>query len=121
MLIKEKNNLMNKLNYKTIFLKSCRNNFIILNDLTHKINFKIIKIFLTIKNYKYNIKILNIGVLAKKVVKCFAKENMDFDTVVTLGTGGKQLLKKVKNLPLFKDKCIIELEWHRSWENDNKY
>ena len=118
MLLKEKNNLLSKLNYKTIFLKSCDSNFIILNDLTAKINFKIIKIFLAIKKYKYKPKILNIGVLAKKIVKYFAKENIDFDTIVTMGTGGKQLFKKVKKFTLFKDKSVIYLEWHREWEND---
>ena len=109
MLILEDKNFV-KRNYKTFILKNCSQNFIILNDLFKKFNIKIKKILKNIKKYNYNIKVFNISILARKVLKCFKKDNIYFDTVLTVGTGGKHFFKAIENNKLFLNKEIINLK-----------
>ena len=55
--------------------------------------------------------------MARKVLKCFKKDNIYFDTVLTVGTGGKHFFKAIENNKLFLNKEIINLKWHRYWDN----
>lgn len=116
MLISEEKSLVER-NYKTFILQNSSQNFIILNDIFKSINIKIKKIIKNIKKYSYNVKVFNISILAKKVIKCFKKDNIYFDTVLTVGTGGKHFLDSIKNDKLFLNKEIINLDWHRHWDN----
>ena len=115
MIIKEEKNLPYKRVYKTIYLDACPNNFIILNDSTSKINFKIRKIFKKINKYNYHVKVLNIKRIAKRVEKYVMKQNLDFDTILTAGEGGKQFFIGMRN---FANKNVIYLKWHRIWNKD---
>ena len=118
MIIKEEKNLPYKRVYKTIYLDACPNNFIILNDSTSKINFKIRKIFKKINKYNYHVKVLNIKRIAKRVEKYVMKQNLDFDTILTAGEGGKQFFIGMRNSV---NKNVIYLKWHRIWNKDKSF
>ena len=101
--------------YKTSYLDTCQNNFIVLNDFTSKITFKTRKIFKKINKYNYHVKVLNIKKIAKRVEKYLIKQDLEFDTILTAGEGGKQFFKGMRN---FENKDVIYLKWHRIWDKN---
>lgn len=117
MLISSQKSLI-KRNSNTIVLNDCSYNFIILNDLSLKSKDILFNIFKEISKYNYQIKMFDISKLAMKIVKRFSKDKLIFDTIITVGTGGKHFFESIKNNKIFLDKEIINLKWHRLWNKE---
>lgn len=114
----EKKFKVKDLQYKSFHLYKCNNNFIILDDKTSKINKKIKQIFKLIRNYGYNLKIIDSKKYASKIIKIIKNENLEFNTVILVGTGGKQMFKSIKDNSVFKNKEIYFIKWSREWKKD---
>ena len=116
MLVQEKKYTPSDLIYKTNTLEDNNNNFIILDDKTFKITSKIIELTKMISQYGYDVDIIDIKDSAIKIVNDL--KDKDFDTIVTVGTGGRQLYSTIQDNETFKDKNIYLMKWNREWDKD---
>ena len=118
MLVKEKKYNIADLTYDSNHLLENSNNFIILDDKTIEIDENVKKIFSLIESYGYKLDIVDIEQMAEIIIKRVKESNIVFDSVITVGTGGLQLYKSIKNNPLLKDKNIYNIKWNRLWQKD---
>lgn len=117
MIIKEEKLNNYRLTFNSIHLSNCNDNFIILDDKSYIINKEFENITNAIKKYNYNVKIIDINYASSILLQYLKKKNIIFDTVVLVGTGGKNTFSPIKNDTFFDRKEIIELQWHRKWNN----
>ena len=118
MLIKEKKHSKEDLVYQTFCLQKCDDDFIILDDCTTEITKEVNEIFNLIKKFGYQLKVIDCRKYSIDIVRIIKEKNINFDTVVLAGTGGKQVFESIKDDLIFNDKNIYSLKWNREWEND---
>ena len=121
MIIKEKKYKNKDLIFNTIHLKECSNNFIVLNDNSEVITQDCKIIFEKIKEYEYDLSVLNSNEIMNMITTFLIKKDFDdcFDAVVLAGSGGKLMYENIKNSKIFNNKEIFELTWHRVWDGEN--
>ena len=115
-------NLNSTFDKKVIHLSNSlnSNSFFILDDETKIESIKLSKIIKKIQSYGYQVKVITMEEISKKVIDYLMKELIeDFDSVILLGVGGLRFFNFFRNLSIFKNKRIIELKWSRSWDGDN--
>lgn len=116
MIIKELRYTDNVLKYISYHLKTYKKQFIILNDMP-SVKFNQIKsLYILIKKYNYNLQVISLQKISQKIIKLIKKANIDFDTVVLVGTGGKVVFENIKNNSAFKNKNVFYVKWNRVWE-----
>ncbi len=116
MIVKEKKYTPNDLIYKTYTLEENNNSFIILDDKTFKITSKMNELVELISKYGYQISIVDLKETTKKIINDI--ETKVFDTIITVGTGGKQVYSTIQDENVFKNKNICLMKWNREWDKD---
>ena len=115
-LIKEKKYKEKDLNSKTITKEKNKNNFIILDDKTERITKDYRKVFQEINQYGYQVDVVDIKNSANQILE--ELKTKEFDTIVTVGEGGRQVLSSMKKNAFLRKKEIILLKWSRKWQED---
>jgi len=118
MLVKERKYSKSDLIYESIHFNECNDNFVILDDKTSKIDENIRGIFRLIEKYNYKLRVIDSGEYSKRIVSFIEKHNIDFDAVLLVGTGGKQVFKNIKDNDIFNNKEIYSVKWNREWDSD---
>lgn len=118
MIIKERKYQRNELKYSSIQQEENNNNFIILDDKTFTIDNNFQKVKELIESYNYKVDVIDIKKTAEVIVNFLKKRINEFDTIICAGTGGKQLYNSIEDKSLFKEKEVVYLEWHRTWDNE---
>ena len=116
MLVEEKKYRLDELTKKTYTIEKNDHSFIILDDKTSVITPKINKLFDLINSYDYDVSVIDIEDTAALIARSL--KNKQFDTIVTIGMGGKQVYNSIKNESLFMGKNVYLVKWNRKWEND---
>lgn len=115
MIIKEKKFTSDKLIYKTTCHKDCTGNFIVLDDKTYRIDKNVTTIFKKIGTYDYNVFVVNPDNYKSELLDSI--NNFDYDVIVTVGTGGKQIFSVIKDK--LSNHNIINIIWNRAWHNSD--
>jgi len=116
MLIKEKKYKKEELTKGTNTKNKNNNNFIVLDDRTESITKGIKDVFKSINSYGYNVDVIDIRDSAKEILEDL--KTKEFDTLLTVGEGGRTVLSSIKNNSFIKQKELILLNWSRSWNKD---
>ena len=116
MLINNKKIQLDKIKENTTILSEIRENFIILDDSTYLNKENINKIGKESSTYDYQVKILSINDLMKKVRNYLYLKNINLKdyTIITVGEGGKQAFKALSEDALE----VIEIKWSRNWKSE---
>ena len=101
MLLNNKKIQLDKAKENTTILSEIKENFIILDDNTYPNKKNINRIGEEISKYDYKVKILSINNLMERVRNYLYLKNINLKdyTIVTVGEGGRQVLKAKAGLP----------------------
>ena len=116
MLLNNKKIQLDKAKENTTILSEIKENFIILDDNTYPNKKNINRIGEEISKYDYKVKILSINNLMEKVRNYLYLKNINLKdyTIVTVGEGGRQVLKALNKDALE----VIEIKWSRNWKSE---
>ena len=116
MLLNNKKIQLDKAKENTTILSEIKENFIILDDNTYPNKKNINRIGEEISKYNYKVKILSINNLMERVRNYLYLKNINLKdyTIVTVGEGGRQVLKALNKDALE----VIEIKWSRNWKSE---
>lgn len=116
MLLNNKKIQLDKAKENTTILSEIKENFIILDDNTYPNKKNINRIGEEISKYDYKVKILSINNLMERVRNYLYLKNINLKdyTIVTVGEGGRQVLKALNKDALE----VIEIKWSRNWKSE---
>ena len=118
MLVKEKKYKDDDLCFDSRHELENSNNFIILDDKTSKIDDNVREVLKLIETYGYNVDVVDINSMAKIIINNVENSNIQFDAILTVGTGGLQVYRQISESDIFKNKIIYNIKWNRAWEKD---